>query len=132
MGIVHSADDWHSVLEPVVARYRVANIRRFFRGHAAFANPDIYAFLEEEDYLYAIRVPANHNVQRTIDHLLTRPVGRPSRAPERIYESFTYQAKSWDIARRVVAKAEWHQDELFPRVGFMVTNRSRSAEGYLR
>ncbi len=46
-GNVHSADDWRSVLEPVVARYRDANIRRFFRGDAAFANPDIYTFLEE-------------------------------------------------------------------------------------
>ena len=127
-GNVHSADDWHSVLEPVVARYRDANIRRFFRGDAAFANPDIYTFLEKEDYRYAIRLPANQNLQRAIEHLLTRPVGRPSRAPKRIYESFTYQAKSWDTARRVVAKVEWHQGELFPRVGFIVTNLSRSAE----
>ena len=127
-GNVHSADDWHRVLEPVVARYRDANIRRFFRGDAAFANPDIYTFLEEEDYLYAIRLPANQNLQRAIEHLLTRPVGRPSRAPKRICESFTYQAKSWETARRVVAKVEWHQGELFPRVGFIVTNLSRSAE----
>jgi hypothetical protein len=33
-----------------------------------------------------------------------------------------YQAKSWDRARRVVAKVEWHNGELFPRVGFIVTN----------
>jgi len=131
-GNVHSADDWHSVLEPVVARYRDADIRRFFRGDAAFANPDIYTFLEEEDYLYAIRLPANQNLQRAIEHLLTRPVGRPSRAPKRIYESFTYQAKSWDRARRVVAKVEWHQGELFPRVGFIVTNLSRSDEGVVK
>ncbi len=131
-GQVHSADDWHSVLEPVVARYRDADVRRFFRGDAAFANPDIYAFLEEEDYLYAIRLPANQNLQRAIEHLLTRPVGRPSRAPKRIYESFTYQAKSWDQARRVVAKVEWHQGELFPRVGFIVTNLSRSDEGVVK
>jgi hypothetical protein len=131
-GNVHSADDWHSVLEPVVARYRDANIRRFFRGDAAFANPDIYSFLEEEGYLYAIRLPANQNLQRAIEHLLTRPVGRPSRAPKRIYESFTYQAKSWDTARRVVAKVEWHQGELFPRVGFIVTNLSRSDEGVVK
>ncbi len=38
------------------------------------------------------------------------------------YHSFEYQAKSWDQPRRVVAKVEWHQGELFPRVGFIVTN----------
>ena len=59
-------------------------------------------------------------------------MGRPSRAPKRIYESFTYQAKSWDTARRVVAKVEWHLGELFPRVGFIVTNLSRSAEGVVK
>jgi hypothetical protein len=125
-GQVHSADDWHSVLEPVVARYRDADIRRFFRGDAAFANPDIYAFLEEEDYLYAIRLPANQKLQRAIEHLLTRPVGRPSKKPKVFYESFAYQAKSWGQSRRVVAKVEWHQGELFPRVGFIVTNLRRS------
>jgi hypothetical protein len=30
--------------------------------------------------------------------------------------------KSWECARRVVAKVEWHAGELFPRVGFLVTN----------
>ena len=38
------------------------------------------------------------------------------------YHDFVYQAQSWDIPRRVVAKVEWHQGELFPRVGFVVTN----------
>ena len=37
-------------------------------------------------------------------------------------------AASWDKARRVVAKVEWHQGELLPRVGFIVTNLARSAE----
>ena len=109
-----------------MARYREGNIRRFFRGDAAFANPNLYTFLEEEDFLYAIRLPGNQNLQRAIDHLLTRPVGRPSHRPKVLYENFTYQAKSWDQARRVVAKVEWHQGELFPRVGFIVTNLSRS------
>ncbi len=54
-----SAHDWRSVLEPVVARYREENLRRFFRGDAAFANPDVYRFLEQEGFLYAIRLPAN-------------------------------------------------------------------------
>jgi hypothetical protein len=39
-----------------------------------------------------------------------------------VYHSFRYQAASWDIDRRVVAKIEWHAGELFPRIGFIVTN----------
>src|SRR5208282_6539327 len=47
-GNVHSADDWRSVLEPVVARYRAMTIKKFFRGDSAFAIPELYAFLEVE------------------------------------------------------------------------------------
>jgi hypothetical protein len=36
-GNVASADEWRAVLEPVVARYRDLDIRRYFRGDAAFA-----------------------------------------------------------------------------------------------
>ena len=35
-------------------------------------------------------------------------------------------------ARRVVAKVEWHKGELFPRVGFIVTNLTRSAKQVVR
>jgi len=64
-------------------------------------------------------------LQRRIEHLLTRPVGRPPKKPIVSYASFRYQAKGWTRARRVVAKVEWHQGELYPRVGFIVTNLTR-------
>src|SRR6266478_881622 len=127
-GNVHSAADWREVLEPVVARYRGTVKRRYFRGDAAFANPEIYEFLEAEGMGYAIRLPANRVVQDKIGHLLKRPVGRPSQEVRRYYASFTYQAQSWNKARRVVAKVEWHPGELYPRVGFIVTNLARPAE----
>ena len=44
----------------------------------------------------------------------------------RSYASFTYQAGSWTKGRRVVAKG--HPGELYPRVGFIVTNMARPAE----
>jgi hypothetical protein len=47
-GNVHSADGWRDVLEPVVARYRNRKMRRFFRADAAFANPEVYEFMEAE------------------------------------------------------------------------------------
>ena len=46
----------------------------------------------------------------------------------RYYANFSYQAGSWTKPRRVVAKVEWHPGELYPRVGFIVTNMSRPAE----
>ena len=126
-GNVHSADDWRSVLQPVVERYRERDLRRYFRGDAAFASPDIYEFLETEGYKYTIRLKANAILQDRIASLLTRPVGRPPHHVVRTYASFSYQAGSWDRKRRVVAKVEWHPGELCPRVGFIVTNLSRQA-----
>ena len=127
-GNVHSAHGWRDVLEPVVARYRDRKLRRYFRGDAAFASPDIYEFLEAEGYTYAIRLKANAVLQESIAHLLSRPVGRPPNHVRRFHASFSYQAGSWDRKRRVVAKVEWHTGELYPRVGFIVTNLSRPAE----
>jgi len=121
-GNVYSSDDWKSVLEPVVERYREQELIRYFRGDAAFADPNIYCFLEAEDYFYAIRLKANNVLYGKIEHLLTRPVGRPPRKPIVLYESFQYKAASWHESRRVVAKIEWHAGELFPRIGFIVTN----------
>jgi hypothetical protein len=37
-------------------------------------------------------------------------------------------AYRWQKPRRVVAKVEWHPGELYPRVGFIVTNLARRAE----
>jgi len=64
------------------------------------------------------------NLERDIAELLPRPVGGPSIRPLVEYKSFLYQAASWEKARRVVAKVEHHHGELFPRVGFIVTNLS--------
>jgi hypothetical protein len=95
-----------------------------FRADAAFPKPEIYEALEERGVRYAIRIPANDSLERDIADLLTRPVGKPSNKPVILYKSFLYQAASWKTARRVVGKVEFHFGELFPRVGFIVTNLS--------
>ncbi len=46
--------------------------------------------------------------------------------------SFRYQAESWSQARRIVAKVEHHQGELFPRVGFIVTSMSLPSRSVVR
>jgi hypothetical protein len=90
--------------------------------------PDMYEFLKAEGYKYTNRLPANAVLQENITWLLTRPVGRPPLEVRRFHASFSYRAGSWNLARRVVAKMEWHPGELYPRVGFIVTNMTRPAE----
>jgi Transposase DDE domain group 1 len=107
---------------PVVERYQGKVSRIYLRADAGFTNPEV------ERVKYAIRLPANSVLQEKIGYLLARPVGRPPNEVRRYYGNFTYQAGSWTKPRRVVAKVEWHPGELYPRVGFIVTNMSRPAE----
>jgi hypothetical protein len=102
-GNVHSAEGWEELLLPEIERQQ-----------------------------YAIRLPANDNLERKVAQLLTRPVGRPSYRPVVRYRSFFYQAASWNSARRIVAKVEFHFGELFPRVGFIVTNLSAPNRAVVR
>ena len=117
-----SAKFWRRVLLPVIERYRDRDIPKFFRGDSAFALPKLFALLEREGFRYAIRLKSNPVLERKIARWMTRPVGRPSGKPKVFYHSFRYQAGSWDRDRRVVVKIAWHAGELFPRVGFIVTN----------
>jgi hypothetical protein len=87
--------------------------------------------LDERDVEYAIRVPANKNLELAVEGILFRPRGRPVRKPLVRYNSF-YQADSWTTPRRVVAKAEHHAGELFPRVGFIVTNMTLPSRSVVR
>src|SRR5215470_12408997 len=70
--------------------------------------------------------------ERDIAELVARRVGRPSHKPVVLYKGFLYQAASWKRARRVVAKVEFHFGELFPRVGFIVTNLAASSRAVVR
>ena len=121
-GNVHSADDWLSVLQPVVARYRERPLKRLFRGDAAFAKPDLYSYLEEESFSYAIRLKSNAILQKHIAPLLTRPVGRPSWAPKvvlcelsvssrQLAESSPGAGQGRVARRRVICASRLHPDK---------------------
>jgi len=131
-GNVHSAEGWDEVLLPEIERQEELGQEVVFRADAAFAKPEIYETLEERGVKYAIRLPANAGLERDIKELLRRPVGRPSHKPIIWYKGFLYQAASWKTARRVVAKVEFHAGELFPRVGFIVTNLETPSRAVVR
>ena len=134
-GNVHSADGWENVLRPVLSRYsakvRPSITRRRFRADAAFAIPVLFDLLEAEGWDYAIRIKGNRKLYDQGAFLTRRHPGRPPNHVVRHYASFHYRAKSWPKPRRVVAKIEFHPGELFPTVGFIVTNRSLPNERVL-
>ena len=131
-GNVHGAEGWEELLLPEIERQHRRGKEVVFRADAAFAKPELYEALEQRKVKYVIRLPANDNLERKVAQLLKRPVGRPSYKPVVRYRSFLYQAASWESARRVVAKVEFHFGELFPRVGFIVTNLRSSSLAVVR
>ena len=122
-GNVHSADGVLDFLDPIVRRYRSRFILFWLRGDAAFAQPGVYEYCEDERVTYFIRLSTNAALNRPIDPYLTRPAGRPPKSGIQIrLVDLRYRAQTWDRERRVVAKIEWHDGELFARIGFIVTN----------
>ena len=59
---------------------------------------------------------------------MKRQLGRPPAQPIVYLHHFHYQAGSWNKPRTVVAKVQWHHDELFARIGFVVTNMRGGAK----
>jgi hypothetical protein len=127
-GNVHSAEGWEELLLPEIERQQQRGKEVVFRADAAFAKPELYEALVARDVKYVIRLPANDNLQRNIPELLSRP----SHKPVVRFKSFLYQAASWKRLQRVVAKVEFHCGELFPRVGFIVTNLAASSRTVVR
>lgn len=122
-GNVHSADGVLKFVKPIVKRYRGWFKLFWVRADAAFANPETYEYCEEQRITYFIRLPGNAILMRLLEPHLHRPVGRPPKSGIQVkIVDLHYKAKSWSRPRRVVAKIEWHRGELFPRIGFVVTN----------
>ncbi|MBF0383065.1 MAG: transposase [Magnetococcales bacterium] len=107
-------------------------VRIYSRSDAAFASPEYYEYHEAKGIGYAVRLPTNGVLQKKIDHLLTRHVGRLPKKPRVFFEDFKYQAGTRSKPRRVIAKVEWHQGELHPRVGFIITNLKWTPKGVIK
>ena len=134
-GNVHSAEDWQMCFarcwRGTQSRPGSRSPGARFRADAAFAIPALFDLLEAECWDYAIRIKGNPKLHERIDWLTKRGLGRPPNHVVRHYTSFHYRAKSWSKSRRVVAKVEFHPGELFPTIGFIVTNRSLPNERVL-
>ena len=122
-GNAHSAEGTVKFISPIVGRYRKRFKLFWLRGDAAFANPQVYEYCEKKRITYFIRLPRNRNLDKLVGPHLKRPAGRFPKSGVKVkIVDFPYRAGTWNKDRRVVCKIEWHFEEIFPRVGFIVTN----------
>jgi hypothetical protein len=83
--------------------------------------PELFELCEELGVEYTIRIKENSR----LDEMVAKIIKSIKKAKEKtivVYKDFSYQAVSWDKPRRIIAKIEWHPNEMFPRIGFIVTN----------
>jgi len=95
------------------------------RGDCGFATPDLYEYCESDDELeYTIGLPRNPRLERKVEQLVEKAQAdfQSQGIKQRQFTEFTYQANSWEIPRRVIAKVEVHEPGLNRR--FVVTNRT--------
>lgn len=79
----------------IVEGYKEMDKKLYPKADAAQRSPDTCEYLEDNSILHAIRLKANANLYREIDHLMTRPVGRPSRKPKASFHDFSQEGASW-------------------------------------
>jgi len=94
-GNVASADSWKQLLGPIVQRNAHCALRKQLRGDAGFARPEIYDYLEDHGFVYAIRLPANAVLQRAVQPYLERSEQLAPGQPVVTYHDFAYQAAIW-------------------------------------
>ena len=132
-GNVHSAHGALEMLSPIVERYRKHFKQFWLRGDVAFAKPELYAYCEAKRMTYFIRLKSNNALKNLIESHLERPTGNLLKSGiEEKFIDLSYQAGSWEKPRRVVCRIAWHESELFPRIGFVVTNSRISVEKVIK
>jgi hypothetical protein len=99
-----------------------------FRADAGFAVPALYDYLEEQEIRYVIGFITNNRVLEKAAPLLEKAQHQYLETGEkqRLFTSFSYQAESWDLSRRIIAKVEY--THLGSNQRFVVTNLVRNPQ----
>ena len=96
------------------------------RMDAGFPEPGLLEGLESRSVPYIARIRKNEVLNRMAKPYLTQPAGRSPDAPPRLwFHELTYQAESWDRARRVVLVVRERPEELYPDHFWLLTSLSR-------
>lgn len=113
-----------AILRLLVARLRAAwpDVKIIFRGDSGFMKPRILHWCEQNHVGYIIGIAKNKRLlafaQESIDE--AKRLFEQTGEKQRIFKNLNYAADTWNIARRIIAKAEHTAEGSNPR--FVVTN----------
>jgi hypothetical protein len=129
-GTSHASRGIVSILTRLVPtlRQRWPGVQIELRADSGFAIPALYTFCETHELTYTIGLVPNGRLEAAAAPLLERVLAEAATTGEkvRLIGETTYQAGSWETARRVVYKAEALVKG--PNTRFVVTNRTASAD----
>ena len=124
-GAVHAALGADDDLEYLVCRLRQVwpSVHIHVRGDAGYGVPWMYAVCERLSLDYTFGIAANNVLKKRSETLLEQAVANfeTRGQPQRLFEAFWYQARSWPAPRWVIVKAEANAQGTNRR--FIVTNR---------
>jgi hypothetical protein len=119
-----------AILKRIVKRIRTCwpDTIIVFRGDGHFCSPEVLRYCDEHGLYYCIGLSGNAVLKRLIEPLMAeaKSIFAKSNIKVRFYDSFTYQADTWDKPQRVIAKVEVNAKGENPR--FVVTNLTKPDE----
>jgi hypothetical protein len=129
-GNSHAARGVVAIVGRVVSRIRERwpEVGIIIRADAGFAVPELYRYCEGEGLEYVIGLVTNARLLTLAEDLMAEAIRGYEETAEkvRLIGEGSYQAKSWDIVRRVVIKAEAMPEGTNRR--FVVTNMKEPPE----
>jgi hypothetical protein len=111
-------------------RSRWPYVRILLRADSGFARDALMTWCEQNRVDYVFGLARNVRLVAMIEPELAaaKAAAEQTGGPTRRFKDFQWSTlNSWSCRRRVIAKAEWTQDEANPR--FVVTSLKRSAAG---
>lgn len=122
-GTMHPSKGADDDLGAVVRRLREHRpMAIHIRGDSGLAAPHLYQFCEENGLSYTFGLSSNARLIALADELMQQAVDQYAQTGEkqRLFQTFDYQAGSWDRPRTVIAKAEC--SSAGTNLRFVVTN----------
>ncbi len=124
-GNTHTSNSSVALLRRIVCRLREKwpDVEIEMRADAGFAVPAVYEYCESEGIVYTIGLITNPRLEAMAQDLLDEALRLHAAegTKQRLFSEGLYQAGSWELARRVVYKAEAMEQGTNQR--FVVTTR---------